>query len=171
MFKKVAIALIAVSMSFSVIAQEKGDVAFGVNGIGGIYVDNMFSYGIGLKLLYNIIAPVRLAGEMDFSTGVKFDDNIVSCGFQDYSLYAHYLLPVSEKVTVYPLVGAGMFRMKTKTKISGITEKETDFRFVSSLGAGFEYAITNNLAAGAELRFKHHGRNHYIYLASIAYKF
>ena len=78
---------------------------------------------------------------------------------------------LSNKFTVYPLVGVGMLRMKSKTKNSGITEKETDYRFVSALGAGFEYAITSNLAASVELRFKHHGSNHYIYLASIAYKF
>ena len=173
MFKRVAIAFKIFTLSFSAIAQEKGDVAFGVNGLGGIYVGNMFSFGIGMKLLYNITDPVRLAGEMDFSTGVKFDDNIVSCGFQDYSLYVHYLLPISQKVTVYPLAGVGMLRMRSKKIVSGETETETelDYRLVGSLGAGFEYAITSNLAAGVELRFKHHGRNHYIYLASIAYKF
>jgi len=169
----VMLLLIALSLSFPAIAQEKGDVAIGINGLGGIYVDNTFSFGFGLKLLYNITAPLLLTGEMDFSTGVNLDNNIAARGFQDYSLYVHYLLPVSKKVAVYPLVGGGVLRTKSKTDFSGIAEKAIDYRFVSSLGAGFDYAITNNLTSSVELRFKHrhHGRNHYIYLASIAYKF
>ena len=168
---QVAMMLIALTTSFSAIAQERGDVAFGVNGLGGIYVDKMFSYGIGFKLLYNVSDLFRLAGEADFSSGLKLDDNFVSCGFQDYSVYAHYLLPISNKVTVYPLAGVGMFIKKSKMRIDGVTEKVIDNRTVGSFGAGVEYAITSNLSSSVELRFKHHGRNHYIYLASIAYKF
>ena len=170
-FIRIAITFIALTMNFSAIAQEKGDVAFGVNGLGGIYVDKMISYGIGFKLLYNISDPFRLAGEADFSKGLKIDDNFISCGLQDYSVYAHYLIPISNKVTVYPLAGVGLFSMRSKTKIAGITETKIDNRFVGSFGAGVEYAITSNLFSSVELRFKHHSRNHYIYLASIAYKF
>ena len=96
MIRRVTISLCVFVVSFSAFAQERGDVAFGVNGLGGIYTDKILSYGIGFKLLYNVADPVRLAAE---------------------------------------------------------------------------YAITNNLSSSVELRFKHDGRNHYIYLASIAYKF
>jgi len=175
MIRRVAISLCVFVVSFSAFAQERGDVAFGVNGLGGIYTDKILSYGIGLKLLYNVADPVRLAAEMDFSAGTSYDDlidsKLVSFGFQDYSLYAHYLIPISRKFLVYPLIGGGMLRKSTKTEIFDNSEKKIVYKMVGSFGAGFEYAITNNLSSSVELRFKHDGRNHYIYLASIAYKF
>ena len=175
MIRGVVIVLCVFTFSFSAFAQERGDVAFGVNGLGGIYADKMLSYGIGFKLLYNVAAQVRLAAEMDFSAGASFDELIdskqVSFGFQDYSMYAHFLISINRKFSVYPLVGAGMLRKSTKTILTDNNDKKIVYSMVGSFGAGFEYAMTSNLSTSVELRFKHDGRNHYIYLASIAYKF
>ena len=174
LFKKVAIAVVALTASVSAIAQERGDMAVGANVIGGIYADKLYSIGVGAKFLYNVIAPLRLAGEVDFSVGAKEGNTLAtstSYTFQDFSVYAHYLFAINDRTVLYPLAGVGMLRGKTDVKIAGVNLSSTDSRIAYAVGGGFDQALTDNLAVNAELRLKLHGGNHIIYLVGIAYKF
>ena len=171
MGKRVAVATIALVMSVSAFAQERGDIAIGVNTLGGLYSEKTYSYGIGAKFLYNITAPIRVAGEFDYSVGTKKDASLVSYYFKDLSLYAHYLFPLDSYTVLYPLVGVGLFGIKTEATIFGTTYSASESRTAFAVGGGFEYAVTSHLIVNGELRLKLHGGNHFIYLVGLSYIF
>ena len=147
-FKKVAvIAIVAVTMSVSAAAQQ-GEKAVGGNlilGTGGSYSH----VGIGGKFLFNVTDPIRLAGEFDLFPKKDF------MSWWDFSVYGHYLIPVSDKVAVYPSVGLGMVGAKVDFGIRGLSYSDSWFAF--SLGGGIDFALTDNLALTGELRYKMFG--------------
>jgi outer membrane protein X len=105
-FKKVAIAAVAVTMSMSAIAQKKGDMAAGGNLVLGTG-DNFTNIGIGGKFQYNVTDPIRLEGALTFFLPKKqgIPGFEASLSFWDISVNGHYLFPVADRVTVYPLAG------------------------------------------------------------------
>jgi outer membrane protein X len=101
-FRKVAVMAIAVfTMSVAANAQEKGDMAVGGNLVLGSG-DSFTNYGIGAKFQYNVTNPLRLEGS--FTYFLKKD----YLTMWDLSANAHWLFPVADKITVYPLAGLGI---------------------------------------------------------------
>ena len=172
MFKRVSIVVIALTVSVLVNAQEKGDKAIGGNavlGTGGDYTH----FGIGGKFLYNITDPIRLTGEFDFFPKKDY------FSWWDFSVYGHYIFPITEKFAVYPLVGLGMMGIQMNVDL-GILGKHSDSTngFVFSPGGGVQFALSSNLALNVELRYKFvnfsdigvsGNRTHLV--AGLAYKF
>jgi opacity protein-like surface antigen len=64
--------------------------------------DSYSNYGIGAKFQYNVTKPIRLEGS--FTYFLKKD--LIS--MWDLSVNAHYLFPIADKLTVYPLAGLGL---------------------------------------------------------------
>ena len=147
-FMKVAIFSIALTVSASAIAQEQGDMAAGGNMVLGVGGDHTH-FGIGGKFLYNLTDPIRLAGEFDFFP--KTDDFT----WWDISVYGHYIFPLIEKISVYPLVGIGIIGIQWSYDY-GILGKHSESinGFVFSPGGGVEFKLLPNLALNAEVRFK-----------------
>ena len=79
----------------------------------------------------------------------------------------HYLFKIGEKINVYPLAGIGYANIKgvvTKSEVEGITrESDNDDeevgsssmnKFYYNLGAGAEYALTDRLNVGVEIKWQ-----------------
>ena len=161
-FRKVAVMAIAVlSMSVAVNAQEKGDMAAGGNLVLGSG-DSFTNYGIGAKFQYNVTNPLRLEGS--FTYFLK-KDNLT---MWDLSVNAHWLFPVADKVTVYPLAGLGI--LNYGSSYGGYSASTSDIAF--NLGGGIDYQLTDKLILNAELKYKISDTwDRLLLSAGLAYKF
>jgi outer membrane protein X len=161
-FRKVAIVTIAlVSMSVAVNAQEKGGMAAGGNLILGSG-DSFTNYGIGAKFQYNVTNPLRLEGS--FTYFLKKD----YLTMWDLSVNAHWLFPVADKITVYPLAGLGI--LNYGSSYGGYSASSSDIAF--NLGGGIDYKLTDKLVLNAELKYKISDQwDRLLLSAGLAYKF
>jgi outer membrane protein X len=162
-FKKVAIVAIALGVGISVNAQSAGDKAFGAH--IAIGTDSDFpSFGIGAKFQYNAADPLRLEGsftyffpktEEESMFGVKLK---ASLSMWELGATGHYLLPVADKITLYPLAGLSVVGLKAKVEGSGwgssAKESESDTNLGINLGAGLDFKITDDFFLNAELKYK-----------------
>ena len=162
--KKAAIALIASTICLAAHAQEKGDFAAGANlalSTGKSSGNNYTNIGIGAKFQYNIIDPIRLEGTFTYFIEKDF------VSMWDLSVNGHYLIPVAEKIAVYPLAGLGIFG----TKIDYGTEPITGSYLCINLGVGVDFKLTDQLIFNAELKSKIvNGWNRLILSAGVVYK-
>lgn len=158
-------------------AQEKGDVAAGINlGLG--FGDSYTNYGLGAKLQYNFTAPIR--AEASFTYFPKKDYLSV----WDLSLNLHYLIPIADKLTFYPLAGVGL--LNTKAHMSSVLDDldgwgsiiDVEFEDYSSskvafnVGLGLDYKLTDNIIANIEGKYKiADDFNRTLISIGIAYKF
>ncbi|MDO4932529.1 MAG: outer membrane beta-barrel protein [Prevotellaceae bacterium] len=102
--KKLFITMCAVLCGLCASAQEKGDMAVGVNvGVAPCLESgaSLTNFGFGGKFQYNISNPIRLEAGVNYGLKDKGVDVF------DASLNLHYLFSVSEKFKIYPLVGVG----------------------------------------------------------------
>lgn len=172
-------------------AQEKGDMAVGVNlGVApclesGASVTN---FGIGAKFQYNVTNPIRLEGAFDYGFKNKGVD-VMTIGIN-----AHYIFNLSDKFNIYPLVGVGYAHCKAtaigipdldandwldidygETDIDDYgTKEESDSanKFFFNVGVGAEYAINDKISIGAEIKYQYiENFNRLPISLGIAYKF
>lgn len=144
-------------------AQEKGDMAVGLN-LGaapclesGVSLTN---FGVGAKFQYNVTNPIRLEADVDYWLKDK------GCDVFDASVNVHYLVGLSDKFSIYPLVGIGYAR------IGGIFEYDEDDikranyddddeissslnRFLFNVGIGAQYALSEKLSIGLEVKYQY----------------
>ncbi|MDR1226264.1 MAG: porin family protein [Prevotellaceae bacterium] len=142
--RKVAVMAIAImTMSVAAGAQEKGDMAAGGNLVLGS--GNSFTnYGIGVRFQYNVTNPFRLEGS--FTYFLKKDNFTM----WDLSANAHWLFPVTDKITVYPLAGLGI--LNSGANYGFYSASKSDIAF--NLGGGIDYRLTDSLILNAELKYK-----------------
>lgn len=150
-------------------AQEKGDMAVGLNlGVAPCLESgaSLTNFGVGAKFQYNVTNPIRLEADVDY----WFKDK--GLDIFDVSANAHYLFNLSDKFTVYPLVGVGYAR------VGGDIEVEYDYdaddypypygydddviegsaslsRFLFNVGVGAQYALSDKLSIGAEVKYQY----------------
>jgi outer membrane protein X len=147
-------------------AQEKGDMAAGGNlvmGLGNSYTN----FGIGAKFQYNVTNPIRL--EADFTYFLKKD----YVSMWDFSVYGHYLFPIADKLTAYPLVGLGMLGTSASYDFGyGYSGSASASEFGFNVGGGLDYKLTDKLILNAELKYKFAGTwDRLLISAGAAYKF
>ena len=138
---------IAVMLSMAINAQEKGDMAAGVNlvlGTGSNSGVNYTNIGIGMNFLYNVTNPFR----MEASFTYFFEKDFVS--MWDFSLNGHYLLTITDQVTVYPLAGLGVLGAK---KDYGLGSNSDTYVCVN-LGGGVDFKLTDQFVFNAGLKYK-----------------
>lgn len=144
-FKRMAIVAIAMlTMSVAVNAQEKGDMAAGGNLVFGSG-DNLTNFGIGAKFQYNVTTPIRLEGSFTYFLEKDF------VSMWDLSVNGHYLFPVVDQITVYPLAGVGI--LGSKVNFGGFASA-SDSEFAFNLGGGIDFKLTEKLILNAELKYK-----------------
>jgi outer membrane protein X len=181
-FKTVAIATIAVlTVGATARAQKTGDMAAGGNLIIGTG-DHLTNFGIGGKFQYNLTTPLRLEGSFSYflpeTQGIaRFAESKLS--MWDLSVNGHWLFPVANRITVYPLAGLSVLGTKTKAKVNlaqvsmnnlDISASTTDFGF--NFGGGVDYSLSKNLFLNAELKYKINGDwNRLLISAGVAYRF
>ena len=145
---------------------EAGKMAAGVNVSYGMHKDYK-NFGFGAKFQYNITDAIR--GEASGNYFLKKDH----CTMWDANINFHYVIPISEGLNVYPLVGATLVGVKVDVdgaidsgydaawklahKVAadevGGSSSETKFGF--NAGAGIEYFISPNLKVNAEVKYQY----------------
>jgi outer membrane protein X len=165
-------AVAAVSMSMAASAQEKGDMAVGGNLAQG-FGDGYSNLGIGAKFQYNVIKPVRLEGSFTYF----FKNDLLN--MWDMSVNGHYLFPVANKLTVYPLAGVSI--LNSRVDIPGFDFGElgsygggsaSNSEFGVNFGGGIDFKLTDRLILNAETKYKIGDTwDRLILSAGIAYRF
>ncbi len=145
-------------MAVSVNAQEKGDMAAGLNlAIGsGNHYSNV---GIGAKFQWTFTDNMRLEPFMTYF----FKKNYVT----HFNLGAnvHYMFNVSESVIIYPLAGMGLYTFKPEGFSSS-----TEFCF--NLGAGMDYKLSEEWTLNVDAQIKLvDGSNRFVPSVGVVYKF
>lgn len=100
------LAMVAGSLCAS--AQEKGDMAVGINlGVAPCLEKDasITNFGVGAKFQYNITAPIRVEAAFDYYFKDKGID-VMTVGVN-----AHYVFKLGNKFGIYPLVGVGYARL------------------------------------------------------------
>ncbi|MDR1203485.1 MAG: porin family protein [Tannerellaceae bacterium] len=179
-FRKVAIMAIAlVAMSVAAGAQEKGDMAAGGNLVLGSG-DSFTNFGIGAKFQYNVTNPLRLEGSLTYFLPKKESvANLVetSLSMWDLSVNGHWLFPVAENVTLYPLAGLGILGTSSSAKLNmgdwgNYSGSGSSTELGLNLGGGIDLKLTDELIFNAELKYKTTSSwNRLLISAGLAYKF
>lgn len=172
-------------------AQEKGDMAVGLNlGVApslesGASVTN---FGIGAKYQYNVTDPIRLEAALDYGFKNKGVDAMT------LGVNAHYLFNVADKIKVYPIVGLGyahcgaiafgfpdmdvddwMYGGKGEADADDYdttSESESFNKFYFNVGIGGQYDLNDKLAVNFEIKYQYiKDFNRLPISLGIAYKF
>jgi len=168
---KMAIVAIALTMSLPVFSQEKGDMAVGGNFVfaGNRYGGSMYTHmGVSAKARYNILDAIRAEGELTLFLP-KYSRTSV-----DLSVNAHYLVPLADAVTVYPLAGLGIYNSFYNGKSIGYSNYNN---VCFNLGGGIDFHITDQLYFNIETKIKivdqytYYGSVNLLVSAGVAYKF
>lgn len=139
-------------------AQEKGDMAVGVNlGFAPCLESgrSVTNFGIGAKFQYNVTDPIRLEAALDYGFKSKGAD-VFTLGVN-----AHYLFNLSDKLRVYPLVGVGYANLSggySDGDDYGMVEGDgtgSVSKFLLNVGAGIEYDITSKIAVNADIKYQY----------------
>lgn len=150
-----------VATSNSVQAQEKGEMAVGVNlalGVG----DGLTNFGAGVKFQWNVIDRLRLEPSFNYF----FKKDFVS--MWDFNANVHYLFPVSSKVSLYPL--AGLSVLGAKASVMGFSSSATEIG--ANLGGGVDFNLTKNWVLNVEAKYKISGEwSRFVGLVGVGYKF
>jgi len=104
---------------------EPGQMAVGANVSYGMHKDYK-NIGLGAKFQYNITDAIR--GEASGNYFLKKDH----CTMWDANINFHYVIPISEGLNVYPLVGATLVGVKVDLGDFGMGGSLTDY--LHSLG-------------------------------------
>lgn len=160
LFTVICLAIFAISTT-NVSAQGKGDMAVGA-GLAYGTGDSFSNIGLGAKFQWNPIEKLRI--EPSFTYYFKKD----YISMWDLSANAHYLFPVAEKFTLYPLAGVGI--LNAKVSVAGVSASDSEFGF--NLGGGADFKLSDKLFLNAELKYKiGDAWNRFIISAGIGYKF
>ena len=161
----------------SVSAQEKGDMAAGLN-IGfapclqsGVSLTN---FSIGAKYQYNVTTPIRLEAALEYGFKSKGVDVF------DIAANVHYIFKIKERFNIYPTIGIGyahvgggfsgdfgdvgdifeglydFFSGNYGADMSDVDEmgSSSSNKFLFNIGVGAEYSINDNLSVGAEIKYQ-----------------
>lgn len=133
--KKIFITLCVVLVSLSASAQ-KGEQNIGAHVLYGTQKSNI---GLGVKYQNCITDVIRLEAVGDYY--------LETDGFSmfDVNINGHYLFPLSDKITAYPLVGINYTNWKNGGSDSSIG---------LNIGGGVQYKLVDKICIGAELKYQ-----------------
>ena len=128
--KKVFMIAVMMLMSIGAFAQEAGKMAVGVS--LSDYLGSDSRIALGAKFQYAITENFRAEADLKFYPK-KYNYTMVNP-----TLNHHYVIPIIEKLNVYPLAGLGLWHYSWS--YDGHSDSESIFTF--KIGAGAEYFIT-----------------------------
>lgn len=172
--KKYLLTICLALAGLSSYAQEKGDMSVGVNlGVAPCIESgaSLINFGIGAKFRYHVTSPIRVEADLDYWLKSK------ECDVLDFSVNAHYLFKVTDKINVYPVVGLGYARVGSFISYddnfddfdfpygrSSTWEDMDDYmdesssalnRMLINIGIGADYALTDKISVGAEIKYQY----------------
>lgn len=165
--KKIILSLALCMAGIFAANAEAGQMAVGGN-IGAAPClekgDAPTNFGLTAKFQYGLTDKIRLEADMEYWFKNK--------GYSvfDITANAHYLFNIADKITVYPLAGIGFAHLGgesgdivteiinpgdgTTTIVKTHYSNSAD-KFVFNIGAGAEYALTDHLSVGFELKYQY----------------
>lgn len=170
--KKLILALCMAAMAVCASAQQ-GSMAVGVN-LGVVpFIEGDGSptnFEIGAKYQYGLTESVRLEADLDYAFKSDYIDVFT------LSANVHYLVPIVDKVKLYPLAGLGYGRVGFSTGFDfegGKFDLSThSSRFLFNIGLGAQYDLTDNLVANFEFKYQYmKDFNRLPIMLGLAYKF
>jgi outer membrane protein X len=135
--KKLFLTMLVVLMSVSAMAQDK-KYGVGINLLYGTKIENI---GFGVKGQYYATDAVRV--EANAAYFMEKND----WKMWDVNLVGHYLIPIGEKFSVYPLAGIGITNWSTNVFNGKI-------KFAIDLGGGFQFDVAEDFAVNAEVKYQ-----------------
>lgn len=159
----------------------------GSAGINYQIADNFNAFGLYARIMYGLNEEMRLSlsDEFYFKDGLSLLDNI------DFDF--HYLFNVAENIHVYPLGGATIQLVKTKSEKIDVSADdiaaaaaygiaiptevggESTSAFGLNFGCGVQYAITDQIGICAEAKYRFYFKDNYkgqfVLGAGVIYKF
>lgn len=142
--KKLFLAMLIAFVSIGAFAQEN-KVSVGAQ---LSYGSDHERVGLGIKGQYGLIDNIRL--EAAFNYFFK-QDNI---SLYDLNVNVHYVIPITEQFSVYPLAGLTYMKASASVKEEGLKLSVSDSRLGVNLGVGAQYQINSNWAIVAELKYQ-----------------
>jgi opacity protein-like surface antigen len=139
------IMMIAAMMLLSVGAFAQGKFAVGANAGIALYGDDYNPFGVGAKLQYGFDGGFRT--ELAYNYWFAKEEAGVKAGVMDIDLNLHYLIPVSEGLNVYPIVGANL------AFTHGDGDSESIFGFQG--GFGIEYYLSDNVKLNLDAKYQY----------------
>ena len=137
-------------MSIGAFAQD-GKFAIGANAGIAAYGNEYNPFGIGAKAQYLFTENFR--GELAFNYWFPKDD----AGLMDIDLNIQYLIPIADKLNVYPLVGANLGLTHGDAFKTIFDGQESIFGFQG--GAGIEYNLASNIKANFDIKYQYNKKN------------
>ena len=139
------IMMIAAMMLLSVGAFAQGKFAVGANAGIALYGDDYNPFGVGAKLQYEFVESFR--AEVAYNYWFAKEEAGVKAGVMDIDLNLNYLIPVSEGLNVYPIVGANL------AFTHGDGDSESIFGFQG--GFGIEYYLSDNVKLNLDAKYQY----------------
>jgi outer membrane protein X len=175
-FRTAIIAIALTTVGFTANAQQKGDMAAGANLVFGTG-DNLSNFGVRAKFQYNILDPLRLEGSFTYFLPKEYGFGTTKLNMLDFSANAHWLFPVADRITVYPLAGLGVMGTKAKVDLDlgelgnyGGSASDTDFGV--NIGGGVDFKIANATLLNVEAKYKIGGNwSRLLLSAGVAFQF
>lgn len=174
----ICVALLAIT-ALPASAQQQGDMAWGAKLAFGS-TDGYSNLGLGAKIQYNVTDPIRL--EASFSYFLPKKESIfglpdIKTSAWDFSVNAHWLFPVENGLTLYPLAGLGILGTKAKsddlvmgdTVIGATNRSGSDLGL--NLGGGVDYALSENMFLNAEVKYMVAGNGFFEISAGVGFNF
>ena len=151
--RKVLVIAFCALMSLGAFAQEKGDIAAGVNVSYGTEIS---SVGIGVEGQYSITNKIR--AELGFDYFLKKDYTKM----WDLNLNFQYLFPLGDKFDIYPFVGVTYTNWSLDWDIDDEWAEYYDYdsgsssegKFGVNIGCGAQYDLSEKLVLSAELKYQ-----------------
>ena len=139
--------LVAALMLMSVGVFAQGKVAIGANAGVALYGDGYNPFGFGAKLQYEFVENVR--AELGYNYWLPKD----KAGLMDFNLNLQYLIPLSDNVNIYPMVG-GNLAMTHGDAVKALFDKQqTIFGFQG--GLGIEFYVAENVKLNVDAKYQY----------------
>lgn len=139
--------MIAAMMLVSIGAFAQGKFAVGANVGVAAYGNSYNPFGIGAKFQYEFVESFRA----ELAYNYWFPKN--KSGVMDFDLNLQYLIPISEGLNVYPLVGANLAITHGEANKAVFGGQESIFGFQG--GAGIEYYVANNVKINLDIKYQY----------------
>ncbi len=139
--------MIAAMMLMSIGAFAQGKFAIGANAGIAAYGDSYNPFGIGAKLQYEFVENFR--AELAYNYWFAKND----AGIMDIDLNLQYLIPISDGLKVYPLVGANLGMTHGDAFKLLFDGQESIFGFQG--GAGIEYYLSEVFKVNFDIKYQY----------------
>ena len=152
--KLIIIAITALTMNLAVEAQVRGAKAAGANLVLTSPPGEFDLLGVGAKFRYNISKIFRLESTFNY----LFEKDFLSRW--DFYINAHILIPLADRIKLYPLAGFGILGYKGDYPIItdewGFTYggRSSSTYLGCNFGGGMDYKMTSKLIFNVEYSYK-----------------